>query len=398
MKTIKIVFSIILLMIVLLSCSKESTTETDTTPPTLEITNPLANDQINSGEIVNITVDANDTRSVSTITFIIDDSEVFTDSESPYEYDWDTTGLSGNHTIKAKALDDAGNENTSEMIAVEIISVAGMVLIPAGNSTFQMGSENGFDDEQPVHNVTLSNDFWLSESEITQAEYDELMSELYSGYFSPSWNDTYGQGDEYPAYEVSWYDAVLYCNGKSRVEGLDSVYTYTGIIGTPGSLCELENVSSDFSKNGYRLPTEAEWEFAYRGDSTTDFYWGQDYDPYPANAADSLEFGDYTVWYGNSWIAEGSDFGTQPVKSKLPNDYDLYDMAGNVYEWCHDWYGEYSADSQNDPDGPDSGSWHTIRGGSWANHATYLRAANRTFYAPCYFYYLLGFRIARTAS
>jgi formylglycine-generating enzyme len=276
--------------------------------------------------------------------------------------------------------------------------IPGMVLIEAINAGFQMGSDAGFADESPVHNVEITHDFWMDDSEVTQSEYDDLMAASYAGYHTPTWNESYGHGDNYPAYEVEWGDAVLYCNAKSRAEGRDSVYTYTSIIGTPGYLCELENVSADFAKNGYRLPTEAEWEFAYRGNSDTDFYWEQDYDPYPANAADSTEFDEYAVWHGNSEIFGIDDnvYGTHPVKSKQPNLYGLYDMAGNMFEWCHDWYGAYSANSQEDPVGPDTGDWHAIRGGSWANHANYLRATNRTFVAPCYYYYLLGFRTVLT--
>jgi len=273
-------------------------------------------------------------------------------------------------------------------------TMPGMVLIEAGDAQFEMGSETDFEDESPVHNVNFGRDFWMDESEVTQAEYDSVMTIAYADYISPDWNNPYGVGDEYPAYTLEWGDAVLYCNALSRFAVLDSVYSYTSIIGTPGNLCELEDVTSDITKSGYRLPTEAEWEFACRGNTTTDFYWGKDHDPYPATAADSTEFNNYAVWYGNSWEYGGDDplYGTHQVKSGLPNAYGLYDMSGNLWEWCHDWYGAYTAGSQIDPTGPESGSWHAIRGGSWANHAEYLRATNRTFYAPCYYYYLIGFR------
>jgi formylglycine-generating enzyme required for sulfatase activity len=262
-----------------------------------------------------------------------------------------------------------------------------------------MGSAAGSDNELPVHGVTFSHDIWMSETEVTQADYDALMSASYDGYFTPSWNATYGAGDDYPAYEVSWSDAVLYCNARSRAEGLDSVYTYIEITGTPGSLSELVGVTADLSRNGYRLPTEAEWEFAYRGGVMQDYYWGADYDPYPATAADSLDFDDHAVWYGNSWVMDVDlGYGTHPVRSKPANPYGLYDMAGNVYEWCHDWFGDYASTAQTDPVGPDSGEYHTLRGGSWANLPIYLRATNRTFHAPCYYYYLLGFRVARTIT
>lgn len=284
------------------------------------------------------------------------------------------------------------DDSTTSEIDNEIVD--GMVLIEAKNVSFEMGSENGFDDEMPLHQVEFSNDFLMDETEVTQAEYDSVMSIAYTDYFTPTWNEAYGLSDEHPAYEINWGDAALYCNALSRFAGLDTVYSYSEISGTPGYLCELIDVDADLTKNGYRLPTEAEWEFACRAGTDTDYFWGKDYDPYPANAADSTEFDQYAIWLGNSWQFGTDDpaFGTHTVKSTLPNSFGLYDMAGNVYEWCHDWYGTYSEDAQLDPTGPESGEWHAIRGGSWANNATFLRSANRTFTAPCYYYYLLGFR------
>ena len=260
-----------------------------------------------------------------------------------------------------------------------------------------MGSENGLHGEQPVHTVSFTHNFWMDTTEVTQGSYDSFMSLSYSGYYTPTWQFAFGLGDDYPAYSIYWGDAVLYCNALSRSEGLDSVYTYTAINGTPGSLCYLENVSTDFTKNGYRLPTEAEWEFACRAGSTNDFYWGKDYDPYPSTAEDSAEVNSFAVWSVNSWIFGVGDpeYGTHQVGTKQPNAFGLYDMSRNVYEWCHDWYGEYSGESQVNPSGPASGSWHSVRGGSWGTNAIHLRSANRTFTSPDYQYYFLGFRCVR---
>jgi formylglycine-generating enzyme len=272
---------------------------------------------------------------------------------------------------------------------------AGMVLIHADGQSFQMGSSAGSEDEQPVHTVSFTHDFWMDSTEVTQSEYDSIMAASYADYASPSWHSPYGVGEEYPAYATNWGDAVLYCNARNRLDGLDSVYTYSGIDGTPGNMCELENVLVDYTKNGYRLPTEAEWEFACRGGTDTDYYWGKEYDPYPSTAGDSTEIGDYAVWSENSWVfgADASEFGIHPASSKMPNAYGLYDMAGNIFEWCNDWYGDYTSASVTDPTGPDSGEWHRLRGGSWGNSAFYLRSSNRTFANPDYIYYFVGFRV-----
>lgn len=270
----------------------------------------------------------------------------------------------------------------------------GMVLIKAKGKSFTMGSNDGFVDEQPVHTVSFSRDFWMDTSEVTQAEYDTLMHNTYSGYTTPTWVNPYGVGSKYPAYYVYWGDAALYCNARSRRDGLDTVYTYTSINGTPGNLCVLVNVQIDYTKGGYRLPTEAEWEYACRGGEDDDYFWGKEFDPYPATTADTIELSSHAVWYSNSWQYSSSDsrYGTHQVASTTPNAYKLYDMAGNLYEWCNDFYGDYSAAAATDPTGAVSGQWRCLRGGSWGNHATYLRSSNRTFMAPDYTYYFIGFR------
>lgn len=273
-------------------------------------------------------------------------------------------------------------------------SPAGMVLIQAKDVSFQMGSSGNLDNEQPVHTVTFSADFWMDTTEVTQVDYEAVMSQAYTAYTTPSWHDPYGLGTRYPAYYVTWGDAALYCNARSLRDGLDTVYTYSAIVGTPGNMCELTNAAYDLTKSGYRLPTEAQWEFAARGGTTTDFSWGKDFDPYPETSSDTTEVNNHAVWYMNAWQygAEEPEFGTHQVASKLPNAYRLYDMAGNLYEWCNDWYGDYSSGPVTDPTGPTTGDWRCTRGGSWGNHTQYLRSSNRTFFIPDYTYYFIGFR------
>ncbi|MBF0433399.1 MAG: SUMF1/EgtB/PvdO family nonheme iron enzyme, partial [Fibrobacteria bacterium] len=135
-------------------------------------------------------------------------------------------------------------------------SIEGMVLIPAKDKSFQMGSEEGDATEMPVHTVTFTRNFWMDKTEVTQGEYSKLMKETYSKYFDPDWKTEFGIGPDLPVYEVNWYDAVTYCNVLSKQDGFDTVYSYKELIRVPGNDGIIQGLVADFSKNGYRLPTE----------------------------------------------------------------------------------------------------------------------------------------------
>ncbi len=277
-----------------------------------------------------------------------------------------------------------------------------MILIAAAGEDFSMGSSDGSSDEQPVHTVRFTRSFWMDTTEVTQASFNAVMSAAYSAYVTPAWHAPYGKGDRIPAYLTEWGDAVLYCNARSSADGLEPVYSYAEILGTPGNGCELTEVVADLAKNGYRLPTEAEWEFAARAGGTSDFSWGKSASGYPVSAADSAEIAAHAVWAGNSWNLGSGDarFGMQEVAGRTANAFGLYDMYGNAWEWCHDWYDAayYETAQAIDPSGPASGQWHTLRGGSWGNEVIHLRASNRTFSTPDYLFNFIGFRTVRNAD
>ncbi len=242
--------------------------------------------------------------------------------------------------------------------------VAGMIYVEGG--LFEMGDHfnEGNTNELPVHEVTL-NSFYIGQYEVTQGEYEAVMGS------NPA--NGYGVDDNYPVYYVTWYDAVEYCNALSEQEGLTPCY-------------DLSDWSCDFSANGYRLPTEAEWEYASRGGIN----WEDNYRY--SGTTDNL--GDY------AWYVSNSGNQTHAVGTKLPNQLDIYDMSGNVWEWCNDWYDSdyYESSPASNPTGPDSGSYRLKRGGDWGNDALYCRVANRSPYNPGSSFVNMGFRILRAYS
>ena len=228
--------------------------------------------------------------------------------------------------------------STGETVQVSAGVKMVLVGIPAG--TFQMGDTNSnllnaYSNSTPVHSVNLGA-FTMSQTLVTQAQYQAVMGT------NPSFSDS---GATWPVNQVDWYDAVLFCNKLSNLEGLDSVYTYSGIYTSTYqgvAFDTLTSVAIDYTKNGYRLPTEAEYEYACRAGTTTDYYWHQSFPP--LSSTDSAEI-DAHAW---CWL---DSVGAQPVATKPANAWGLFDMSGDMWEWCNDWYGNYGAGSQTDPRG-----------------------------------------------
>jgi formylglycine-generating enzyme required for sulfatase activity len=226
-----------------------------------------------------------------------------------------------------------------------------MVEIAAGS--FRMGTGNHA-DETPAHTVSLDG-FVIDATEVTQADYRALMGV----------NPAHFQGDDQrPVENVTWYDAVLYCIARSERDGLEPVYRHRGVVGgRAGDGCTgLTELETALGKNGYRLPFEAEWEYAMRAGTVTEYYWGDVIDD------------DYAWWQRNS---AGT---THAVGAKKPNAWGLYDMSGNVWEWCGDWMGKtyYATSPGKSPKGPDSGPTRVVRGGSWNDVKDHhLRSAAR---------------------
>jgi len=260
-----------------------------------------------------------------------------------------------------------------------------MIRIPGG--TFKMGKKMGEGDnerplhERPAHTVTLSA-FSMSRYEVTQEQYEAIMGVNPSRFRAdPACGEVQ---EKRPVENVTWYDAVEFCNKLSVIEGLQPVYTITNRQPSAGYPITGANVKADFSRNGYRLPTEAQWEYAAKGGNPLAAGWKG----YTFSGSNTMED---VAWYDDG---ETNDM-THEVGKKAPNGSGLYDMSGNVSEWCWDWFGNYSSEAQTNPTGPSSGSARVIRGGSWVHSEYYGRSVDRGNNRPRVRDSSLGFRVVR---
>ncbi len=302
---------------------------------------------------------------------------VWDDSTAALNWTWQSVVPQGTFAqrckiVIAKAMGNNGLWSLPETLTVQfgLQRMIVMKTIPAG--TFTMGSSDTADHHaSPPHQVTLSA-FKLQETEVTQEQYLTTIGS----------NPSMGWiGELFPVNEVGWIDAMRYCNALSKLSGYDTCYTYTNV--------NQADFVCDFSKNGFHLPTEAQWEYACRAGTTTGFWWG----------VDSFGMGDHAC---------GNTGNLSQVAKKLANSYGLYDMAGNVAELCNDWNGNYDTVSVTNPIGANAntytGNGKVVRGGSYSSYntpnETNLRSANRSvsgnLWGPRTAY--VGFRVALPAQ
>ena len=260
-----------------------------------------------------------------------------------------------------------------------------MVTIPGG--TFVMGSAEddaqAYSEEHPQHCVTVS-DFLMARYPVTRMQYQEITGQCpaewgwdIQGRRTQLWYIVFRQRSlqslweepRSPANYVSWFEAVQFCNALSAQQGLQPCYLIDG-----------EQVTWDEEADGYRLPTEAEWEYAVRADTITQWFCGDE----------------ATALARYAWFNEDLSTGRpHPVGQKEPNPWGLYDMAGNVWEWCWDWYGPYTAEADSDPSGPETGTARVRRGGASWDVARDLRSAHRIRVEPERRNGAIGFRVVR---
>jgi formylglycine-generating enzyme len=287
----------------------------------------------------------------------------------------------------------------------------GMALIPAGS--FVMGG--GFNDwpadwgsnpEVPLHTVYVSG-FYMDRYEVSKALWDEVRGWSAGNGYSYD-NPGGGKAVNHPAHSMKWYDAVKWCNARSQKEGLEPCY-YTdselAMVYKSGQVDPQVN----WGANGYRLPTEAEWEKAARGGASgRRFPWSDvdtiqhsraNYRVYQPSGTNYYSYDTSSTSGYHPTFYDGVFPFTSPVGYFAPNGYGLYDMAGNVWEWCWDWYSStyYSSSPSSDPRGPSSGSYRVLRGGSWIHYAIRCRSAHRDD-NPAFRYDYFGFRCVRAAG
>jgi len=274
--------------------------------------------------------------------------------------DGSASGLVGDDEVLVESACGSGRV-TLTASGIEFVTVCG--------GTFDMGCTPGQSscdsDESPVRTTTLTRDYYMSRTEVTQGQFAAVMG------YSPSYFASCGSSC--PVEDVSWHEAAYFANAVSTAAGLATCYTCSG----SGSSVTCSAPSSVYSCAGYRLPTEAEWEGAAR--------CGEDLLYAGSNTINAVAW-----WRGNS-------VGTWPVALLAPNACGLYDMSGNVWEWTNDWYGAYGGGAATDPTGPASGSHRVIRGGSWSIDPQYARVANRDNASPDFRNDILGVRLLRTA-
>lgn len=300
----------------------------------------------------------------------------------------------GDHTITLSVTDNEGSIDTATtQITISTIfnNSVDMQLntIPAGSFTMgspedELGRSTLYDETQ--HTVTLTQSFYIQTTEVTQGQWTAVMGE---GTNPSEFSEC---GDDCPVETVTWYDSVIFCNRLSKKEGFTPSYyadsSYTTVFnGTPP--VTSGDVYWNQATNGYRLPTEAEWEYSARAGTNTALPSG----PITTEACNEPNM-DAIGWYcGNNGEPGTFEYGTKMVAQKASNDWGLYDMHGNVEEWTYSRYGDYPSYSVTDPQGPSSGPGRVPRGGTFSRTSWYCRSAKRDSVSPFVKSSYKGFRV-----
>jgi formylglycine-generating enzyme required for sulfatase activity/TolB-like protein len=350
-------------------------------PPSVRIVSPVSGERVR-GTTLTVLLEGTDDGAIAHYRCAVNDPQAAVE-QAAGTFSFEVA--EGRQRIYAQAIDDGGSESEWLQQEVEFVyddglaapipfeAPEGFVAVPAG--TFTMGSppmEAGRDGGEASHEVTLPAPFFMQATEVTVAQWEAVLGK------SPSrW-----RGPNRPVEQVTWFDAVIYCNRRSQQEGLKPCYyADKALTSAFGGNPPVESGEAwwDQSAPGYRLPTEAEWEYACRAGTTTAYPWGA------------------SMSGKHCWFTDNAGSHTHEVATTTANAWGLFDMNGNVAEWCGDWYGEYPSEAVSNPLGPPQGTLRVQRGGSWRTRADACRSASRLGIVPGFQNDRLGFRVVRNA-
>lgn len=289
-----------------------------------------------------ITIYGENLGSKSDSSFVLLDSIVLFSSEMCLKWNNSFIQFVAPKNLRKGKLFVVIGKDTSNKVDFNYFPYPKIEMVPIPPGTFLMGSKTGLGYEQPVHEVHITYSFMISKFEITQKQWSSVMNT----------NPSLFVGENLPVMNVDWLDAVSFCNELSKLMNLDTCYIFL----------DSGKVLFDTSANGFRLPTEAEWEYACRAGSTGDF----------AGNGNPLDMG---------WFDINSGMKPHPVGEKFPNSWGIYDMHGNAWEWCWDWFDPfyYEKSPKVNPRGPETGKNRVVRGGCWQKGTTFGRSSSRQF-------------------
>lgn len=361
-----------------------------------------------SGSVYTIKATATPTSSGGSPTDITDDITAW--SMKLFDHNADTGTSSATNTMDLSAFGEGtyimkisavyGGKLYSGEVEITISEPmpAGLVLIPHGSFKRAESSSN------PAYTVTLTKDFYICDHEVTQKEWFDVMGVKQEDMYATD----KGWGDNYPVYYVNWYAAIAYCNKRSVADGLTPCYTVSGVSDSDWATLAFASIPTSYDSDwnaatcnwtatGYRLPTEAEWEYAALGSYKDNSHWTGYIDSNHPSANVFAGYDETNALGDYAWYSGNASSKTHEAKKKTENSYSLYDMSGNVSEWCWDWRGNYDSVNVTDPTGAPSGSGRVYRGGNWSSSAGICSVADRGDYNPYSRYNYIGLRVVRNA-
>jgi len=373
------------------NCSEKKVTAPENTKyPTVNIICPVDSASFLEGEVINFTGIG-----IGCEGSALEDSLLWTSDKDGLIGTGNSVSasLSINEHRITLTFNDSDGKIAIEQITVYVIAGPigdyDLIVVPA-TPGYPMGWEGINQREEPVHTVSLDT-FQIGKYEVPYELWSDVKTwaETQGYIFDNPGQMGYGSNstDKHPVTNIDWRDCIVWCNAYSEKEGLTPIYYTTSLKTTlyrnSSTGGDISNDCVNWDADGFRLPTEAEWEYAARYIDGT----------YVSSGAEHSGFNLYPIIGNCAWYIGNSGYSTHTVGGKDPNNLVIHDMSGNVWEWCWDWYGVYLGLSQDNPAGPDTGDFRVLRGGCWIDNAWHCRTANRSELYPSTIEAQLGFRV-----